>query len=141
MLYAMEPSVDQQLVFCAGTTGKNNAGASSSMLAAITFDRNLRVIAEQVIDNPNIQACTAMKRFRGRDDLVVGGFKDMLIIRFTGAAFDVLSVVPDVHSSIIIFFNFFLDIFSDIWISSQMIYSVCRDDKYVAETTYDYTGR
>lgn len=140
MLYVMEPSVDKQLVFCAGTTGRDKAGVSMSMLAAITFDRDLRVIVEQVIDNPNIQACTAMKRFRGRDDLVVGGFKDMLIVRFTGRAFEVLKVVPDVHTSKFKF-NVFLDVFTDIWITSQMIYSVCKEDRYIAETTYNYNGR
>lgn len=33
------------------------------------------------------------------------------------------------------------DVFSDLWIGDYMIYSVCRDDRYVAETTYNYSGR
>lgn len=99
MLYTMEPSVDKSLVFCAGTTGKDSSGFSNSILAAITFNNSLKVVNEQIINNPNIQACTAMKRFADRDDLVIGGYKDLLVVRFTGRVFDVLHVVPDVHTS------------------------------------------
>jgi len=95
----MEPSVDKRYVFCAGTTGKDKAGVSEGMLAAIKFDRSLAVVCEQRLDGVVAQACTAMKRFKNRDDLVVGCFKKILFVRFTGNKFDILNVVDNVHSS------------------------------------------
>lgn len=44
-------------------------------------------------------AATAMKRFRNRDDLCLGCLRDMIIVRFTGASFEILNRIRDVHSS------------------------------------------
>lgn len=99
MVYALEPSIDDRYVFCAGTTATNATSSQSmSMISAITFDRALKVVAERALDNPNIRACTAMKRFKNRDDLVVGGYRDMLIVRFTGTSFEILNLIQNIHS-------------------------------------------
>ena len=100
MLYCMEPSTDKSLVFCGGTTGRNTPnGVSQGTLAAITFSKDLKLVSQLVLEKQNIQACTAMKRFKDRNDLAVGCFKHLLIVRFTGTKFDVLNIIENIHTS------------------------------------------
>jgi len=98
-VYAMETSLNRSVFFCSGTTGKDLSGRSEGLLAAITFDRSLKVIHSRVLDDYNIQACTALRRFPKTDDLCVGCFKHMLIVTWTGSSFLVQNIVENVHTS------------------------------------------
>ena len=108
MLYALEPSVDNKIVFCAGSTEKTVNGASQGVVAAIRFESSMSLVREKVLPVPNIQACTAMKRMPRSDDLVLGCYKHLLIVRFTGASFVVLNTIPNVHTSKVHFREKFL---------------------------------
>jgi hypothetical protein len=94
----MEPSVDKSVVFCAGSTNKDNLGRSQGILAALTFDRRLGIAAQTIVDKYNVQGCTSMKRFRDRDDLVVGCFKHVIFARYVGTGFEMLGIFENVHN-------------------------------------------
>lgn len=102
----MEPSVNRSLIFLAGSTKKDNAGFSRGVLAALTFDRQLKVVCQTVVEKYNVQACTAMKRFTERDHVLVGCFKHLMIARFTGVDFEFLNLIENVHTSKSKFSNF-----------------------------------
>ena len=95
----METSLNRSVFFCSGTTGKDISGRSEGTLAAVTFDRSLNVIESRILDEYNIQACTALRRIPKTDDLCVGCFKHMLIVTWTGAKFLVQNIIESVHSS------------------------------------------
>lgn len=99
MLYALEPSIDKSIVFCAGSTEKDSNGFSQGVVAAIQFNQSMRLLSEKVLSLQNVQACTAMKRMPGVDDLVLGCFKHLLLVRFTGSSFVILNLIENVHSS------------------------------------------
>lgn len=103
----METSYSRDLFFCAGSTTRDMSGRSEGMLAAVTFDRALNLVTERVLDRENIQACTAIRRFPGTDDLAVGCFKHLLIVSWVGSDFIVNNVIDNVHTSIFFSFNFF----------------------------------
>lgn len=97
MMYVMEPSVTKQLIFCCGAS---KTSPTEACIAAITFDRSLTRVTEQVLTGEGLQAATAMKRFRDRDDLCLGCRRDMIVVRYIdGRGFDVLNRIPNVHSS------------------------------------------
>lgn len=134
----METSNSRNLFFCAGSTSRDVSGRGEGVLAAVTFDRALNLVVEKVMDQANISACTAIRRFPGTDDLVVGCMRHMLIVSWVGDDFIVNNIVENVHTSKPLSPLTSLDIFSDISLNSNKIYSVCRDDPYVAQTMYNY---
>ena len=97
-LWAMETSKNPGVFFCSGSTAKVE-GRSEGVLAAVTFDRNLNLIVEKVLDGINLQACTALRRFPGTDDLAVGSFKHILIVSWSGNNFILNNLIENVHSS------------------------------------------
>jgi len=107
MVYAMEPSVDKKLVFCAGSTNKDNLGRSQGIIAAIHFDRTLSIAAQTIVGKYNVQGCTSMKRFKNRNDLAIGCFKHIIFARFIGNGFEFLSIFENVHTGNFFCFKFF----------------------------------
>jgi len=104
IVYAMEPSVRNDVFFCAGSTGQNAEGRSEGVLAALSFDRGMTLITEKILDQYNIQGCTALRRFPNSDEFVVGCFKHMLVVSWIGGNFIVNNIVEDVHSGKFIIF-------------------------------------
>lgn len=108
----METSYSRDLFFCAGSTSRGGGGRSDGILAAVTFDRGMNLVVEKALDQYNIQACTAIRRFPGSDDLAVGCYRHLLIVSWVGDNFIVNNVIDDVHTSILnsivnIFFRYF----------------------------------
>ncbi len=108
-------------------TEKGQDGFPDAVVAAIVFDRTLNLITEKVINIASIQAVTALKRMPSKDDLILGCFGSMLVVRFTGNSLDILLEIPKVHSNV----------FADIEIYGRDVYSVCKNDNYVAITNFD----
>lgn len=98
-VYAMETSYSRDLFFCAGSTARDASGRSEGMLAAVTFDRSMNLVVEKVLDRLDIQACTAIRRFPGTDDLAVGCFRDLFIVSWAGDDFIINNVIKNVHTS------------------------------------------
>ena len=93
----MEPSVQKDIIFIAGTTG-GGGSPNDGIVGAVTFDNEMRLVAEKVITQVNLQSCTSIKRFESRDDIVVGGVKHLAILRFYGDGFEVFNIIENVHS-------------------------------------------
>lgn len=94
----METGYNKNVFFCAGAVDRTGNGSSEGALAAITFDRSLTLIKETVFDDYNVQGCTALRRFENSDDLLVGCFKHIMIVTWTGGDFIVNNVIEDVHT-------------------------------------------
>ena len=58
----------------------------------------MTLICEKVLTIEGLQAATAMKRMPNSDDIVLGCYRDILILRFTGDDFLVLNTIKDVHT-------------------------------------------
>jgi hypothetical protein len=99
MLYAMEPSLDKSMLFCCGSTQKAANGTTKGVIGAIKFDQTMKLISEIIISPYEIQACTAMKRMPQNDDLIIGGFSSLLIVKFTGKKLVILNRIENIHSS------------------------------------------
>ena len=95
----MEPSNDLSLFFCAGSNILDNNGTSQGVLAAVRFDKSMQLITEQPIREADIQACTALRRFPASDDLLVGGYKHILLVTWNGMSFVVNNIIENVHTS------------------------------------------
>ena len=98
MLNAMEPSTDKTLVFCAGSTEKNQQGLSQAVVSAITFDSKMALVSQKVLKEQSLQTCTSLRRFPGRNDLVVGCYQDIVILRFSQNLLSTLSRIKMVHT-------------------------------------------
>jgi hypothetical protein len=133
----MDISYDRMTWFAGGSSSA--VGRGGAVISAVGLNRNLNKIRTQNLDQYGLQAVTAIKRMPMNDDLVVGGFQKMLIVTWTGIDFQVNKVIENVHTSKKplqnSISNLILDIFSDIALYDSKIYSVCRDDQYIAQTT------
>lgn len=128
----MDLSTDKSTAFIAGASYKDKKDRSEGTISAISFNRKLSVLCEKVLTEEKIQACTAMQRVIDKDDLVVGCYKHMFVIRYFDKNFTVLQKFKYVHSSKKIPLLFFLDVFSDLFLFKNRVFSVCRRDKYVS---------
>jgi len=126
-IYALDLNITKRIVFCAGRTLSASDGATDGVLAAIQFDKGLKLIAETILVGTYIQACSSMKRTPNKDDLIVGGFKSIIVARFTGTSFEILQQINQIHSNII----------CDIEISRNKVYTVCRQDKHIGVTEFN----
>lgn len=90
------------------------------MLCAVDFSKNLEVLCEQNLINEKIQACTAMRRVKDRNDLIVGCYKHLLVVRYLAGEqrFTILKRVDGVHSNT----------FSDLVLFKNKVFSVCKKD-------------
>ena len=95
----MELSQNKYVAFVAGASHKNSKGSTEGVIAALSFQKNLTVLCEQVLLKEKIKVCTAMARIPGKDDLVLGGYKDMLIVRYLEKRFTILTRIKLVHTS------------------------------------------
>jgi hypothetical protein len=136
----MDISYNRGTWFAGGSTPRTQSGRTSAILTACSLNRNLGVIRSKVLDQYGLQAVTAVKRMPSNDDLIVGGFRKLLVVNWTGMDFNVLKVVDNVHSGKPFHFlppNLNLGLFCDIALHGNKIYSVCREDKYIAQTTFN----
>lgn len=136
----MELSLNKKAVFCAGSTEKDAMGISNGVIAAVQFDESMRLINEKVLSIYNVQGCTALKRMPERDDLVLGCFKHLLIVRFDGKGFIFLNKIPNVHTSKCKTANS-LGIVSGLWVHNREIFSVCREDRYIGKSVFQYENK
>lgn len=100
----MDLSVDKNVIFVAGASYKDKSGRSEGTIAALSFEKSLKVYKELVLKEEQIQACTAMQRATDRDDLAVGCYKHLLIIRYLDKKFRLLRKIKYVHSSMNLMF-------------------------------------
>ena len=127
-LYAIELNLSRSVIFCAGCSKRDDRKKTKGTLAAVRFDSGLGVISEVTLGRYNAQVCSSLRRFKDRDDLVVGCMRALLIVEFTGKQFLVKNVVRDLHSYSI----------TDIWVFGNRIFTVCRKDDHISEIAYDY---
>ena len=91
----MEPSKDKSLIFVAGET---NQSLSYGSVAAIMFDTSIKKVTQRVLDDEITKSCFSMKRFKDRDELVVGCYKHLVILRYLRSSFEVLNIINDIHT-------------------------------------------
>ena len=135
-LFAMEISYDRNTWFAGGY----NLERKSAVISALGFNSNLNTIKTLELSEHGLEACTVVKRMPHNDDLVIGGLKKMIILNWNGSDFNLIKVIDNVHSSKNLKLQnlklTFLDLFSDIALQDNKIYSVCRSDPYIAQITY-----
>ena len=95
----MDLSKDKSIAFVAGASHKDTNGRSEGVLAALDFKKKLSVLAEKKLTNEKIQACTAMVRAEQHNHLIVGCYKQMLIVDYADKEFTVLKRIENVHTS------------------------------------------
>ena len=91
----MEPSKDKSLIFL---SGKTKESLSYGIVAAIQFNAGLKMVTQRVLDEEVTKGCTTMKRFEDRDELVVGCYKHLIIIRYLRSSFEVLNIIEEIHT-------------------------------------------
>lgn len=88
-------------LFFAGSTKKSiiqGKEKSNGIIVACDFTRDMEFKAEFIFDGERIQAVTCLTRLKGRDELVIGGFRDLFICKFLGDSFEILTKFKDVHT-------------------------------------------
>lgn len=129
-LYALELSLTKSVIFCGGASRRDKNKQTRGILAAVTFNESLEIITEKVLDDVDVQTCTALRRFRDRDDIVVGCMKNLLVVEFNQSEFIVKNVVYGLHTYSL----------TDIWIFGDRIFTVCRKDDFACEVAFRYEG-
>lgn len=127
-LYAIELSLTKSVIFCGGATRRDKKNRTSGVLAAVSFNETLDIIRETVLNQYDVETCTAIRRFRDRNDIVVGCLKNILVVEFSNGKFEVLNVVYGLHSYTL----------TDIWIFGDRIFTVCRKDDYACEIAFQH---
>lgn len=94
----METALNKNSFFCAGSMKDSLTGDSKGILAAVSFDRDLKLLNQTVLDDYDLQACTSLRRFPQNDDLFVGSFLHLLIVTWTGRDFIVNRFIENVHT-------------------------------------------
>ena len=130
----MDLTSDSSTVITVGTTGKDRSGRAEALVSALQFNRSLKMIGEIIIDRFNAQAATAIKRIPSSNDFLVGCFKHIFILGFSGTSFTMLGMVENVHPSNINLL--ILDIIYDICVFGNTVYSVGKKDNVVAVTRF-----
>jgi hypothetical protein len=127
-IYSLEMSKNKNIVFCAGTTPKDSNKVMYGTLAALSFEGQPKILSNRTFGNFNFNKCSALRRFKDRDDLVVGCHKHVLIVEYVNEKFMLRNIVYDVHNGAV----------SDVWIRENFIFSVCKDDDFVSEMSFNY---
>lgn len=98
-LYDMEVSLNESIVFVCGATQKLNGAPSNAVVTAMQFDKTLSIVDEVVLSEQKVQAAICMKRLPQDDHLLVGCFKNLVVLNFVGNSFQFIRMIPNLHMS------------------------------------------
>lgn len=125
----MESSLNNSSVFFAGSTASKNQNSTKTagIITACEFNKEMKIKGEIILEGERLLGVTCIKRLKGRDELVIGGFRDILILEFFGSSFEIIGKFKDVHSGFVSDFCFFGD----------SVFSVCSDEDFIVKVDFE----
>lgn len=124
----MELSFDKSVVFCGGNTQPNTSTKrTTAVLAAIGFQRDMKVIHEIELKDEDPTVVFCIKRASNENIIFAGCMKSVFILEWKDMKFEMLMVAVGLHTSII----------SDMCIFGKKLYTVGRKDKFISILHFD----
>lgn len=124
----MELALNKKTAFFAGFGLENGGSNKFSLLSAVEFNKDLSLVTEKrFTSESNMDEFSSMIRAKNSNCLIIGGYKDVKVIRFMNGLFYEIFNFNNVHRSFV----------SDIFLLNNVIYTICKDDEYVATIDFE----
>lgn len=125
-MYFLELGAAKDVIFCGGTTNRDRNRKMYGTLAAVSFDENPVVLANKTFTDFSVSKCSTVKLLDQSGYLLVGCYRHLLIVEYTGNDFIVRNFIRDLHSYAI----------NDMWVFENYLFTVCKEDGYINQIKF-----
>ena len=127
---AIELSDDKSCIFLAGyckSSSKHPKNVSQPILAAVRFDQELTLISSQIFSTNHVHdQFTSISKAKHSDNLIIGSLRALHVVKYIDGAFEKLLEIENPHTGFV----------TDLYLLNNTLYSICKDDEYVAVTEF-----